>query len=263
MRPGTTLAGTPSDESPEILSAGRTDISIVKFSMTGRHPEGRDAEYIQWHVLDHEPEMRRLVSVRASIRLVSTPACRAARTVSTGIYDEVDHQMTYFFTDTAAFKGWEDLNDSLGDAGRMPYRRGFPLDNSIPRVPFIDRGIFELIGKVASPRIKVGADVLPWWPALGVYVLLERGEKPAADLIHVEGVGGVWWASGIPAEFPAVTFDHTGLQVTYCFLDDDPAEVGGRLGPALEQRWADSVVEPLLAAPFHTIVRYEWDRYLP
>jgi hypothetical protein len=257
------LAGTPSDESPGILGTGNSDISIVKFSMTGRHPEGRDAEYIKWHVLDHEPEMHRLTSVRASLRVVSTPACRAARAASTNLYEGVDHMMTYFFTDTAAFQGWEALNDELGDAGRMPYRRGVQLDNSIPRVPFLDRGIFECKGKAAAPRIKVGADVLPWWPALGVYVLLERGEAPAHDLTEVAGVGGAWWASGIPAEFPAVTFDHTGLQVTYCFLDDDPAEAGDRLRPFLEKRWSDSAVEPLFAAPFHTIVRYEWTRHLP
>jgi hypothetical protein len=257
------LAGTPSDENPGILGTGNSDISIAKFSMTGRHPEGRDADYIAWHVLDHEPEMHRLISVRASLRVVSTPACRAARAANEDPYQGVDHVMTYFFTDTAAFAGWEALNDELGDAGRMPYRRGLPLDNAIPRVPFLDRGIFQLRGKVAAPRIKVGADVLPWWPALGVYVLLERGEAPAYDLIEVAGVGGAWWASGIPAEFPAVTSDHTGLQVTYCFLDDDPAETGERLRGALEKRWADSTVEPLLAAPFHTIVRYEWTRYLP
>jgi hypothetical protein len=263
MQPRSSLAGTPSDENPAILSTGQSDISILKFSMTARHPEGRDADYIEWHVLDHEPEMHRLASVRASLRIVSTPACRAARAVSVDIYDSVDHVMTYLFTDTSAFKGWEALNDELGNAGRMPYRRGYPLENSIPRVPFIDRGNFELRGKSAAPRIKVGADVLPWWPALGIYVLLERGEASARDLTEVAGVGGVWWASGIPSEFPAVTFDHSGFQVTYCFLDDDPAEVGERIRPVLEKRWASCDVEPLLAAPFHTIVRYEWSRYLP
>jgi hypothetical protein len=257
------IAGTPSDESAGILSTGRTDVTVVKFSMTGRHPEGLDAGYIEWHALDHQPEMHRLASVRASLRMVSTPACRAARAASTDLYDHVDHVMTYFFVDTVAFKGWEALNDELGDAGRMPYRRGVPLDNAIPRVPFVDRGIFELKGIVAAPRIKVGADVLPWWPALGVYLLLERGEASPSNLTEVAGVGGAWWAMGIPAEFPAVTSDHTGLQVTYCFLDDDPAETGERLRPALEKRWANSAIEPLFAAPFRTIVPYEWARFLP
>jgi len=31
----------------------------------------------------------------------------------------------------------------------------------------------------------------------------------------------------------------------------------------LDARWADGAVEPLLAAPFHVLVPYEWERYLP
>ena len=72
--------------------------------------------------------MHRLAAVRASLRIVSTPACRAARAAGVDIWEGVDHVMTYLFTDTGAFKGWEALNDQLGDAGRMPYRRGFSLE---------------------------------------------------------------------------------------------------------------------------------------
>jgi hypothetical protein len=57
--------------------------------------------------------------------------------------------------------------------------------------------------------------------------------------------------------------DNTGLQLSYCYLDDEPAATGKRLRPALEKRWADGEVTPLLAAPFHTIVPYEWGRYVP
>jgi hypothetical protein len=32
----------------------------------------------------------------------------------------------------------------------------------------------------------------------------------------------------------------------------------------LEKRWSDDAgIEPLLAAPFHPVVPYEWDRYVP
>jgi hypothetical protein len=36
-----------------------------------------------------------------------------------------------------------------------------------------------------------------------------------------------------------------------------------RLRPRVEQRWSTIDVEPLLAAPFHSLADYEWDRYLP
>jgi hypothetical protein len=51
--------------------------------------------------------------------------------------------------------------------------------------------------------------------------------------------------------------------VSYLFLDDEPAEVATRLRPRLERRWSTTGTEPLLAAPFHSLVAYEWDRYLP
>jgi hypothetical protein len=53
------------------------------------------------------------------------------------------------------------------------------------------------------------------------------------------------------------------VQIAWCYLDDDPVDAARRLCPVLEKRWADARVVPLLAAPFHTIVPYEWDRYLP
>ena len=67
----------------------------------------------------------------------------------------------------------------------------------------------------------------------------------------------------VPLDVPYATADNAGLQFTYCFLDDDPVETAARLHPALDARWAGGAVEPLLAAPFHTLVPHEWERYLP
>ena len=51
--------------------------------------------------------------------------------------------------------------------------------------------------------------------------------------------------------------------ITYCFLDEDPvSRLNGCARPrdAVERPGA---IEPLFAAPFHTVVPYEWDRYVP
>lgn len=77
------LPGTPSDEIDGVLATGDGGITTLFVSMATRHPEGRDAEYLRWHSLDHRPEQHRLAAVRASLRLVSTPECRAARASST------------------------------------------------------------------------------------------------------------------------------------------------------------------------------------
>jgi hypothetical protein len=249
------LVGTPSDDVPEILATGRIDITTAFVSMTARHPEGRDADYIEWHCMDHRPEMHRLASMRASLRLVSTPECRAARAASEDPYDRVDHAMTYLMASDidAALEEFKVLNYALLGVGRTPYL-----------LPMIQRAVYRFDGIAAAARAVVGGDVLPWWPPCGVYLLLERGAAPVSDLIEVPGVAGVWWASGVPKGEPfSIGADNTDLQIAYCYLDDDPVDAAVRLRPVLEKRWADAGVVPLLAAPFHTIVPHEWDRYVP
>jgi hypothetical protein len=246
------LVGTPSDEVPAMLATGRTDITTLYVSMSARHPQGHDADYLQWHSLDHRPEQHRLTKLRASFRLVSTPACRAARAASDKRYDATDHLMTYMFTDVAGLPEFSELNAAMATAGRTPYL-----------LPMIERAVYRLDGTAAAPRIKVGADVLPWWPAKGIYLLVEEGRAKASDLLDVPGVGGAWWGAALPMEPPYASASNEGLQITYCFLDDDPAETAGRLRPLLTKRWANAGVKPLLAAPFHIITPYQWDRFLP
>lgn len=246
------LEGTPSDSAPDILSTGNSGVSTVFVSMSARHPDGRDADYLEWHGLDHQPEQHRLASLRASFRLVSTPACRAARAASSERYEAVDHVMTYLFSDLAALDEFNALNMAMAAVGRTPYL-----------LPLVERGVYDLAGTAASPRVKVGADVLPWWPAKGVYLLVEEGSAPTGDLLDVPGVAGTWWGLGHPMEPPYANADNSGIRIGYCFVDDDPCEVAERLRPVLADRWGRSGAVPLLAAPFHTIVRYDWGRHTP
>jgi hypothetical protein len=245
------LPGTPSDEVPAVLAAGRGDVTTLFVSMATRHPDGADADYLRWHTLDHRPEQHRLSAVRASLRLVSTPECRAARAVSTGPHDAVDHVMTYFFTDPGGMEPFMALSTALGDSGRK-----------LPLLPPVERGVYRVDDRAAAPRVKVGGDVLPWWPVRGAYVLLERGAAPVDELLDVDGVAGVWTATSLAvgrrlASAPA------GQTISYLFLDDDPVRVAGRLRAALTERWTGDDVAPLFAAPFQTVVPHEWDRYVP
>jgi hypothetical protein len=243
------LTGTPSDESPAVLAAGTTDIRTIFLSMSAREPDGRDAEYLEWHSLDHRPEQYRIAGLRHSIRLVSTPACRAARLVSDAQYD-ADHVMTYFFAENAAFDRFRTLSEALNGM-RRPFR-----------LPSVYAAYFHLAGKIASPKAITGADVLPWRPARGVYVLIERNAQAPVELASIDGVAGIWWHRGGDSPEPGHS-DNTGIQVSYCFLDDDPIETARRLREPLEQRWASGATTPLFAAPFHVLVPFEWDRYLP
>jgi hypothetical protein len=173
------LAGISSDDAPSILATGRTEVSTIYVSMSERHPDGRDRDYLEWHSLDHRPEQHRLPSLRASFRVVSTPACRAARAASSERYDGADHVMTYLFTDVAGLSGFLELNAAMAEVGRTPYL-----------LPTVERAVYRLDGTAAAPRVKVGADVLPWWPATGVYILVERGSASPAALVDIPGVVG-------------------------------------------------------------------------
>ncbi len=245
------LPGRPSDEIADVLTTGNGDITTTFVSMATRHPEGADADYLQWHTLDHRPEQHRLSAVRASLRLASTPACRAARAVRHERFDAVDHVMTYFFADVAGMDGFLALAKGLIGAGRK-----------IPLLPPVERGVYGVQGRAAAARIKIGSDVLPWWPARGVYLLLETHEAPSTELLEVEGVAGIWSMAALDVG-PRLASAPAGQQLTYCFLDDDPVATAERLRPVLEKRWTGTDIEPLFAAPFHPVVPYEWDRYVP
>jgi hypothetical protein len=246
------LAGKPSDDAPAIVATGQADVTTLFVSMSARHPEGRDAAYLAWHSLDHRPEQHRLAALRASFRLVSTPACRSARAVRHDRYDATDHLMTYLFKDPEGLAGFSELSTALAQAGRVPYL-----------LPVVERSVYRLNGKLAATRIKAGADVLPWWPAKGVYVLIERGSESPAALIDIPGIGGIWWGNSLPMGPRYATAQSEGLQISYCFLDEGPADTAARLTALLEKRWARGNVEPLFAAPFHTLIPYEWDRFVP
>jgi hypothetical protein len=244
------LPGTPSDELAAVLASGSTDVTTIFLSMSAREPQGRDAEYLEWHSLDHRPEQYRVAGIRHSLRLVSTAACRAARLHSDSRYDAVDHVMTYFFASGAAFDQFNALSAALGGE-RRPFR-----------LPSVHAAYFKLVGKVAARSAIAGADVIPWRPARGVLLIVERGGQSPAALAAIPGVAGIWWHQGADAPEPGFS-DNTGLQVSYCFLDQDPVQTARSLRGPLEERWKGGEVAPLLAAPFQVLVPFEWDRYLP
>jgi hypothetical protein len=243
------LVGLPSDESPEILACGGSDVTTLFISMAEKHPAGADADYLRWHTLDHRPEQQRLPAIRASLRAVSTPACRRARAACDASLTAVDHVMTYFFTGLAGLEAFSDLSIALRNAGRSPFI-----------LPPVQRGVYTVASRTAAPRARVGADVLPWLPVRGVYMLLEQGRQAPAPLTEVPGIAGVWCADSVPTQYSSTGESH---RLSLCFLDGDPVDTAARLRPVLEARWNDGGMHPLLAAPFYSIVPFEWNRYLP
>ena len=127
----------------------------------------------------------------------------------------------------------------------------------------VERAAYTINHLQVAPETKIGADVLPWWPARGVYLLIEPGEAPAAELLEVPGVAGIWSAAGTNADPPYSEVDNSGIQIIYCLLDQDPVSTAEAARDLLDKRRRRTGIEPLLAAPFHTVVPWDWDRYLP
>ena len=253
------LLGTPSDELPGVLAVGDGDVTAVFVSLSARDPDGRDAEYLEWHTLDHRAEQYRLDGLRGSLRFVSTPECRSVRAAADSRYEATDHVMVYLFADQAPMDAFYGLGEELFKAGRMQHR-----------LPAVEGDLYLLHGKAAAPSAVAGADVLPWRPARGAYLLLELGAAAPDHLVEIDGVAGVWWATSDSEKietrpwFSSLTSSDEGVkQVSLCFADGNPIDVAQRMQPVLEARWADGSVKPLLAAPFHTVVPYDWDRHLP
>ena len=155
-RLATELRGTPSDELPGVLAMGEGDVAAVFMSLSARHPNGGDAEYLEWHTLDHRAEQHRLEGLRGSLRFVSTPECRAARAVADSRYEATDHVMVYLFADQSPMDAFYGLGEELFKAGRMQ-----------DRLPAVEGDLYLLQGKTAAPSAVAGADVLPWRPARG------------------------------------------------------------------------------------------------
>jgi len=243
------LPGIPSDDAPAILATGRSDITTLFLSMARKHPGGADADYLRWHTLDHRPEQQRLASLRTSLRVVSTPQCRAARAASSADFDAIDHVMIYFFNSIQGLDDFHALSIALRDAGRSPFI-----------LKPVQRGVYGVDSRMAAARARIGADVLPWLPVRGVYILLELGHASTDTLAETAGVSGVWTAHSVPTAFSNA---EPGQQLTVCFLDKDPVTTGLNLRTTLDRRWSSSDVQPLLAAPFHTVVPFEWERHLP
>lgn len=248
------LEGEPSDATPTVTRHGRSDVQVAVVSMSARSTDGHDAEYLEWHGLDHLPEQYRIAGLRSGARWVSTTACRAARAASEPPYDSVDHVVAYLFADPvdAALDTFFALGKDLREAGRMPVL-----------LPPVELGGYRVVDKAAAPRVLVGAEVLPWRPHRGVYLLLETGPPTSPrDLLEVDGVVGAWTFVGSDA-LHARLADTEARGLTVVYLDDDPAIVGGRLDGPLHERWTAAGTTPLLAAPFVTVTPWAWDAALP
>jgi hypothetical protein len=144
----------------------------------------------------------------------------------------------YFFSDQSGMTGFLELAKALVNGGRK-----------LPLLPPVERGIYQVETKAAAARVKVGADVLPWWPIRGMYVLLEANASAPAHLTEVDGVAGVWSGASQSVDVRLASAP-AGQTISYCFLDEDPVQTAQRLRPVVENGGATTASSHCSPLPF-------------
>jgi hypothetical protein len=252
--------GAASDGDEGVEATGRGDVTSAVMVFMGRAEDGRDLDVVRWHLFDHVPEQFRVPGVRNGQRWVSTPECRAVRFAKGAPFDVTDYVVQYLFAEPAPqnVAAFTELGKALGKAKRFP---GI-------RTPSHLAGGFDVVGMRTNPRGALGAYVLPWYPASGVFLTVETtkdgsaGAEAMERLVELDGVAGAWRYAGSKRDFTPIKTD-PGRSATVYYLYDDPVETAPRLRDAVEREWSRAGVEGLFAAPFYIVRPFDLEKRLP
>ncbi len=236
-------------------------------SLTEHSPTGDDRPYLEWHALDHMPEQYRIPGIVLGQRWASTPACRQSRSVSADGWAGVEHAVCYLMGEPVdvVVDEFLALGRRLREAGRF--------EGSLPSRY---RGPLDLVGTSAAARTRVSPEVVPFRPHRGIYLTVDvrEGDEPTGPdptghplayldaWVSVEGVAGAWTfaTAGRPRHS---LFTPGGARMTICYLDGDPVATAKRLGPVVEDGPPVPGFRRVLAAPFESLVSWDWDRFGP
>ena len=225
-------------------------VRVGFFSFTEITDPGEHHSYNEWHQLDHMPEQFPLDGIAYGQRWVSTPACRAARTVSEPPLDSIHYMTLYLMTEPVerTLAEFRQLGRDLREVGRFHLHRRAQLS-----------GPFPLRGAAVASRVLISAEAIPYRPNLGVYVEVEelaRGDDAAGAewirTVHLPalcaqpGVAGAW------------SFADEVRRVTVTWLDAPPLDVNDRLAPIVASRRERSPDRTVFAGSFETITPWQW-----
>ncbi len=235
-------------------------IKLGVFSLSTSSPDGDDTPYLRWHHLDHLPQQYEISGLLYGQRWVSTPDCRAARAVQSERFELVNHVVHYVFGEPVA-QAVDDffaLRDHLIEIGRFPER----LPNRL-----VAGG--EPVEAHAAISALVTADVVPYRPNRGAYLIIERADPSSEGarwspnhvegLLAIEGVAGFW--SFAPTTLRPDEFSQSGYSVAVCYLDEDPVPVAKAIGTVLADRWEGAAINPAFAAPFLSLQPFDYERH--
>ena len=242
-------------------------VKVGFFSLTHRSETGDDRPYLRWHQLDHMPEQYQLPGLVLGQRWASTAACRAVRAAEVGRWSQVEHVVCYLMGNPV-----DETIDEFLTLGRQLAERG----RYSTALPSAFRGGLRLLETEAAPRALISPGVVPFRPHQGIYLIVEATDDRTGQdaflrrmrvdvlpqLVGVPGVAGAWTFATTPSIHRPM-FTEGDYRMTVCYLDDLPATVGERLAPVVERIWGTAPAPPVLAAPFESLVSWDWDRFRP
>jgi hypothetical protein len=239
------------------VTIGRVGLGVL--SLAQRSPTGDDRAYLEWHLLDHQPEQYQIDGMLQGQRWVSSARCRATRAATSERFDPVDHVMLYLLGAPLgpALEAFFALGQHLAEVGRFPHR-----------LPSVLLAGFEPQVAVSAERAKVIPEVVPYRPTRGLYLIIEDVDDTAPDdrsrrhdelhgLLDVDGVAGAWWWSAGSVRTDRLA--GAGLALTTLYLDAEPADVAEALAPVLREAWSRRSARPAFAGAFETLVPWTWD----
>jgi hypothetical protein len=199
---------------------------VVGFFSFTEVPADADRAYDEWHRLDHLPEQFAIDGVAYGQRWVATPRCAAARLVDDAMLGRARHLTLYLMTEPveATLAEFAALAVDLRHEGRWFDRRD--------AVAF---GAWSVEDRRAASRVRVRAEVVPWRPSNGVYVVVEDDVAGTPDLdalVAVDGVAGAW-SFRVDPSLQNPSWRRPSHRVTVLWLDGDPVEVAAELVPVL------------------------------
>jgi hypothetical protein len=243
------------------------------FSLSKQGSETGDHDYLTWHLLDHMPEQWQIPGIAWGQRWASTPACRAARAAEDGQWADMVHVNHYLMSD--ALTGGEPIERTLDafftlaqklrDQGRFAYQ-----------VPSLFQGALRVLETYAAPGALVLPDVVPFRMNRGIYMVLEEVANADSwdaylqrshsdtmpELLTVSGVGGAWVFATTPTLQERAIYTAGRFRITLLYLDAEPVDVAERLAEPLRRSWEQTdATLPLLAAPFESMVKWDWNRF--
>jgi hypothetical protein len=235
-------------------------VKLGVFSLSASSPDGDDSRYLRWHHLDHLPQQYEVPGVLFGQRWVSTPECRAARAVQSERFEPVNHIVHYLFGEPVA-QAVDDffaLRDHLIEIGRFPER----LPNRL-----VSGG--EPVEAHAAASAFVSADVVPYRPNRGAYLIIEQADPVSEGarwssghvdaLLAIDGVAGLW--SFAPTALRPDEFSKSGYSVSVCYLDEDPVGVAAPIAAVLAERWEGGAIRPAFGAPFVSLQPFDYERH--